>query len=30
MNYKPKYEYLNFSRATRWDEMVKAVMESKK
>jgi len=30
MNYKPKYEYLNFSRATRWDEMVKAVMEAKK
>ncbi len=30
MNYKPKYEYLSFSRATYWDEMVKAVVESKK
>jgi len=30
MNYKPRYEYLNFSKATRWDEMVKAVMEAKK
>ena len=30
MNYKPKYEYLTFSGATYWDEMVKAVMDSKK
>ncbi len=30
MNYKPKYESLTFSRATYWDEMVKAVVESKK
>jgi hypothetical protein len=30
MNYKPKYEYLTFSKATWWDEMVKAVVESKK
>ena len=30
MNYKPKYEHLTFSRATYWDEMVKAVVESKK
>ncbi|MDD5210330.1 MAG: clostripain-related cysteine peptidase [Elusimicrobiales bacterium] len=30
MNYKAKYEYLAFSAATYWDEMVKAVVESKK
>ncbi|MCM2266407.1 MAG: clostripain-related cysteine peptidase [Elusimicrobiales bacterium] len=30
LNYKPKYEYLTFSRDTYWDEMVKAVVESKK
>jgi len=30
MNYKPKYEYLSFSKSTYWDEMVKAVVESKK
>lgn len=30
MNYKPKYEYLGFSAATRWDEMVKAVVYSKR
>jgi hypothetical protein len=30
MNYKPKYEYLSFSAATRWDEMVKAVVNSKR
>jgi len=29
MNYKPKYESLTFSRATYWDEMVKAVVYSK-
>lgn len=30
LNYKPKYEYLNFSKATQWDEMLKAVMDSRK
>ncbi|MDP2867103.1 MAG: clostripain-related cysteine peptidase [Elusimicrobiota bacterium] len=30
MNYKPKYEHLSFSAATYWDEMVKAVVNSKK
>lgn len=30
LNYKPKYEYLTFSKDTYWDEMVKAVVESKK
>jgi len=30
LNYKPKYEHLSFSKATYWDEMVKAVVESKK
>jgi hypothetical protein len=30
MNYKPKYEYLGFSRSTYWDEMVKAVVDSKR
>ncbi|MDD2804266.1 MAG: clostripain-related cysteine peptidase [Elusimicrobiales bacterium] len=30
MNYKAKYEYLGFSAATQWDEMVKAVVNSKR
>jgi len=30
MNYKPKYEHLSFSAATYWDEMVKAVVNSKR
>ena len=30
MNYKPKYEHLTFSQATYWDEMVKAVVDSKR
>jgi len=30
MNYKPKYEYLTFSQTTHWDEMVKAVVDSKR
>ena len=30
LNYKPKYEYLTFSRDTYWDELVKAVVDSKK
>lgn len=30
MNYKPKYEHLTFSAATYWDEMVKAVVNSKR
>jgi len=29
LNYKPKYEHLSFSRATYWDEMIKAVVFSK-
>ena len=29
LNYKTKYEHLTFSRATYWDEMVKAVVFSK-
>ncbi len=29
MNYKAKYEYLNFSKATWWDEMLRAVMAAK-
>ena len=30
MNYKAKYEHLSFSAATYWDEMVKAVVNSKR
>lgn len=30
MNYKAKYEYLSFSQVTYWDEMVKAVVDSKR
>ncbi|MBI5744463.1 MAG: hypothetical protein HY952_07940 [Elusimicrobia bacterium] len=29
MNYKPKYEYLAFSKDTYWDEMLRAVMAAK-
>jgi len=29
LNYKQKYEYLSFSRATYWDEMLRAVMAAK-
>lgn len=29
LNYKPKYEYLTFSRSTYWDEMLRAVMAVK-
>ncbi|OGR44809.1 MAG: hypothetical protein A2X35_05800 [Elusimicrobia bacterium GWA2_61_42] len=30
LNYKTKYEYLSFSRATYWDEMLRAAMAAKK
>ncbi|OGR68667.1 MAG: hypothetical protein A2081_03760 [Elusimicrobia bacterium GWC2_61_19] len=30
LNYKTKYEYLSFARATYWDEMLRAVMAAKK
>ena len=30
MNYKPKYEYLTFSQATYWDEMIKAAVNTKR
>ena len=29
LDYKPKYEYLSFSQATYWDEMLRAVMAAK-
>ena len=29
MNYKPKYEFLSFSQATYWDELLRAVMAVK-
>ena len=29
LNYKAKYEYLSFSQATYWDEMLRAVMAVK-
>jgi hypothetical protein len=29
LNYKQKYEYLSFSKATYWDEMLRAVMAAK-